>query len=123
MCVCVYLYFEVCVAMGLCVCVSPQTAVSPLFAYAHIVIFWVGVMRACACCVMCMFYMVHRSLAIGLLDEMSDLGAPPDMVTFASAMLACERAKQWQHVLRIMDQVTKNKRTGTGTTSAPLILL
>lgn len=45
---------------------------------------------------------------MGLLDEMSDLGAPPDSVTFASAMLACERAKQWQHVLRIMDQVREH---------------
>ena len=42
---------------------------------------------------------------MSLLDEMADLGAPPDSVTFASAMLACERAKQWQQVLRIMDQV------------------
>lgn len=49
-----------------------------------------------------------RSLAVGLLDEMSDLGAPPDSVTFASAMLACERAKQWQQVLRIMDQVREH---------------
>lgn len=47
----------------------------------------------------------NRSLAVSLLNEMADLGAPPDSVTFASAMLACERAKQWHQVLRIMDQV------------------
>ena len=47
----------------------------------------------------------ERSLAVGLLDEMAELGCPPGSVTFASAMLACERARQWQHVLRIMDQV------------------
>lgn len=41
---------------------------------------------------------------MSLLDEMLELGAPPDMVTFASAMLACDRAKQWHQVLRIMDQ-------------------
>ena len=44
---------------------------------------------------------------MSLLDEMSDLGAPPGPVTFASAMLACDRAKQWQQVLRIMDQVRR----------------
>lgn len=42
---------------------------------------------------------------MSLLDEMAELGCPPGSVTFASAMLACERAGQWQHVLRIMDQV------------------
>lgn len=47
----------------------------------------------------------NRSLAVSLLNEMADLGAPPDSVTYASAMLACERAKQWHQVLRIMDQV------------------
>lgn len=53
----------------------------------------------------------HRQLAVSLLDEMLELGAPPDMVTFASAMLACERAKQWVQVLRIMDQVLSTKGT------------
>lgn len=43
---------------------------------------------------------------MSLLDEMAELGCPPGSVTFASAMLACDRAGQWQHVLRIMDQVS-----------------
>lgn len=54
--------------------------------------------------VCCCLYQ-QRSLAVSLLDEMAELGCPPGSVTFASAMLACERAGQWQHVLRIMDQV------------------
>lgn len=52
-----------------------------------------------------MFCVFCRKLAVSLLDEMVDLGAPPDSVTYASAMLACERAKQWHSILRIMDQV------------------
>lgn len=38
---------------------------------------------------------------------MHDMGAPPDWLTYANAMAACERAQEWHQVLRIMDHVSK----------------
>lgn len=69
---------------------------------------------ALPCFYLVCMHCIRRKLAVSLLDEMLDLGAPPDMVTFASAMLACDRAGRWHQVLRLMDQVQHGNHWACG---------